>query len=82
VHANLERGLRATAERVSAAARARLRDSVRELKRTYARGVRGMARLLTSELLLGMRASLVESGACARVGPAGEASQSLFARMA
>jgi len=79
VHDNLVRGWRSTADKVSTAARQRLRTSVRELKRTYARGVRAMARTLTAELMIGMRAALTASGSCARVGPAGEASQSLFA---
>lgn len=81
VHDNLVRGARATAERISSAARQRLRVSVRTLKRTYARGIRGMARTLTSELIMGMRAALIESGSCERVGPpaAGGAAASLFA---
>ena len=73
VHDNMVRGVRATLDRLSAAARLRLRDSVRHLKRAYAQGVRRMARTLTAELLVGMRGSLTAAGSCARVNVAAEA---------
>lgn len=79
VHDNMVRGVRATLDRLSAAARLRLRDSVRHLKRSYAQGVRRMARTLTAELLVGMRTSLTAAGSCARVHIAAEAPGSLFA---
>jgi hypothetical protein len=65
VRDNLQQGARATISKLTDDAIDQLRDSAKQLRRTYMRGVRRMARSLTSELLLGMRQSLLQSGVCA-----------------
>ena len=66
VRDNFLRGVRASMAALTSSAMARLRESAVALRKTYTTGVRHMAALLTKELLLGTRASLVEAGVCAR----------------
>ena len=64
VRDNFLRGVRASMAALTSSAVDRLKKSAVALRTTYATGVRHMAATLTSELLLGTRASLIDAGVC------------------